>query len=160
VSPESDFVERMAGALIDAGLPRVPALVFSALLVDEDGRMTAVELAESLHVSSGSVSAAVNYLARVQMLRRERDLGSRRHVYVVEDETWHATLTRRDQVYAPMIDALTAGLAALDPGTPAHRRILVTREFFDFVNTELAALADKWERRRAELVDPADRPED
>ncbi|MDX6284008.1 MAG: hypothetical protein QOH03_5079, partial [Kribbellaceae bacterium] len=31
-----EFVERMGGALTQAGLPRLPSLVFSALLVDDD----------------------------------------------------------------------------------------------------------------------------
>ncbi|MBO9520957.1 MAG: MarR family transcriptional regulator [Nocardioidaceae bacterium] len=141
----------MSGAMIHAGLARVPALVFAALLEDEDGRMTAGELAARLQVSSGSVSQAVNYLEQVQMLRRERDPGSRRDVYVLEDETWHTALTKRDAVYAPIIAALDAGLAGLPDGTDAHRRMLVTREFFAFVNAELSALAAKWEERRKRL---------
>jgi DNA-binding MarR family transcriptional regulator len=148
-----DFVERMASALNQAGLARVPSLVFSALLVDDDGRMTSAELAEALHVSPASISGAVKYLEQIGMMRRERVRGSRRDVYVVEDEAWHTALMRRDQVYAPMIAALTAGLGAVGPETDAHRRMLVTREFFRFVNDELTALADKWERRREEILD-------
>ena len=147
------FIERMASALHQAGLARVPSLVFSALLVDDDGRMTSAELAESLHLSPASISGAVKYLEQIQMLRRERERGSRRDVYVVEEEGWHAALLRRDQVYAPMIAALTAGMTAVGPTTPAHQRILVTREFMSFINEEMIALAAKWERRRAEIVD-------
>lgn len=143
----------MASALHQAGLARVPSLVFSALLVDEDGRMTSAELAETLHVSPASVSGAVKYLEQIGMMRRERERGSRRDVYVVEEEAWHTALMKRDQVYTPMIAALTVGLSAVGPDTPAHRRILVTREFFAFVNEEMTALADKWERRRREIVD-------
>ena len=148
------FVERMASALHQAGLARVPSLVFSALLVDEDGRMTSAELAEELHLSPASISGAVKYLEQISMMRRERERGSRRDVYVVEDENWQTTLMRRDQVYGPMIAALTAGLTTVPPDTAAHQRMLVTREFFVFVNEELQALAEKWERRRADLVDP------
>jgi DNA-binding transcriptional regulator GbsR (MarR family) len=146
------FVERMASALHQAGLARVPSLVFSQLLVDDDGRMTSVELAEALHVSPGSVSAAVRYLEQIGMMRRERERGSRRDVYVVEEAAWHSALLRRDQVYGPMIAALTAGLEAVGPDTPAHQRMLVTREFFAFINEELTALAGKWEQRRREVT--------
>ena len=142
----------MASALHQAGLARVPSLVFSALLVDEDGRMTSAELADALHLSPASISGAVKYLEQIQMLRRERERGSRRDVYVVEEETWHTALLRRDQVYAPMIAALTAGLDAVPAGTPAHQRILVTREFMAFINEEMVALAEKWEARRREVV--------
>src|SRR5262245_57456603 len=95
------FVERMGGALTQAGLARVPSLVFSALLVDDDGRMTSSELAEALEVSAASVSGAVNYLARLGMIRRERVRGSRKDVYVVDDDAWHGVMLRRDQLYAP-----------------------------------------------------------
>jgi predicted transcriptional regulator len=146
------FVERMGGALTQAGLPRVPSLVFSALLVDDDGRMTSAELAETLEVSPAAISAAVNYLAQLGMLRRERERGSRRDVYVVDDDAWHGTLMRRDQLYAPMVAALTAGMQALGKDSPAHGRLLLTREFLTFVDEEMAGLADKWEKRRAEIV--------
>jgi DNA-binding transcriptional regulator GbsR (MarR family) len=148
---QQEFVERMASALHQAGLARIPSLVFSALLVDEDGRMTSAELAESLHLSPASISGAVRYLEQISMMRRERERGSRRDVYVVEEETWHTSLMRRDQVYAPMIAALTDGLLAVPSKTPAHHRLLVTREFLAFVNDEMKALADKWERRRREI---------
>jgi DNA-binding transcriptional regulator GbsR (MarR family) len=147
------FVDRMASALHQAGLARVPSLVFSALLVDDDGRMTSAELADALHVSPASVSGAVRYLEQIQMLRRERERGSRRDVYVVEEDTWHAALLRRDQVYAPMIAALSSGLSAVPEGTPAHQRILVTREFMAFINDEMGLLATKWEQRRSEILD-------
>jgi DNA-binding transcriptional regulator GbsR (MarR family) len=147
------FVERMGSALSQAGLARVPSLVFSQLLVDEDGRMTSAELAKALHLSPASISGAVRYLEQIGMMRRERERGTRRDVYVVEEEAWHTALMRRDQVYAPMIAALTAGLEAVPAGTPAHQRMLVTREFMAFVNEELQALADKWEQRRADLLE-------
>jgi len=147
-----DFTERMGGALTQAGLPRVPSLVFSALLVDDDGRMTAAELAETLELSPASISGAVNYLAQLGMLRRERERGSRRDLYVVDDDAWHGTLMRRDQLYAPMIAALTAGLRSLGDDSPAHQRLMLTREFLTFVDEEMAGLAEKWDQRRAEIM--------
>ena len=146
------FVERMGAALTQAGLPRVPSLVFSALLVDDDGRMTSAELADSLELSPASISGAVNYLAQLAMIRRERERGSRRDVYVMDDDAWHGTLMRRDQLYAPMIAALTSGLRALGDDSPAHQRLLLTREFLTFVDDEMAGLAEKWEKRRAEIT--------
>jgi DNA-binding transcriptional regulator GbsR (MarR family) len=146
------FVERMGGALTQAGLPRVPSLVFSALLVDDDGRMTSAELAEALELSPAAISGAVNYLAQLGMLRRERERGSRRDVYVVDDDAWHGAMMRRDQIYAPMIAALTAGLRSLGDDSPAHDRLLLTREFLTFVDHEMVGLAEKWEKRRAQIA--------
>src|SRR3954452_17312623 len=108
-----EFVERMGSALTQAGLPRTPSLVFCALLVDDDGRMTARELGQALELSAGSISGAVRYLEQVGMARRERQRGSRQDVYVVDDDAWHEALMRTDRVYAPMIAALNRGLDAM-----------------------------------------------
>src|SRR6188472_3865513 len=135
-SASQQFVERMGAALTQAGLPRVPSLVFSALLVDDDGRMTSAELSGELDVSPASVSGAVRYLAQLGMVRRERERGSRRDVYVVDDDAWHGTMMRRDQLYAPMLAALTTGITALGADSPVHDRLLLTREFLSFVDEE------------------------
>jgi predicted transcriptional regulator len=151
-SASYEFVERMGAALTQAGLPRVPSLVFSALLVDDDGRMTSAELSAELEVSPASVSGAVRYLAQLGMVRRERERGSRRDVYVVDDDAWHGAMMRRDQLYAPMLAALTAGITALGEDSPVHDRLLLTREFLSFVDMEMAGLAERWEVRRAEIT--------
>ena len=92
------FVERMGGALTSAGLARLPSRIFSALLIDEDGRMTAAEIGAALGVSPAAVSGAVRYLDGVGMVRRERERGSRRDIFVVDDDAWHETLLHADQV--------------------------------------------------------------
>jgi DNA-binding transcriptional regulator GbsR (MarR family) len=146
------FVERMGGALTEAGVPRLPSLVLSALLIDDDGRMTSAELAEALEISPASVSGAVNYLARLGMLRRERERGSRRDVYVVDDDAWHGVMMRRNAMYAPMVAALTAGMKAIGEDSPAHQRLLLSREFLVFIDEFLAEFPDRWETRRAEIL--------
>ena len=95
------------GRRTDPGGPTPGSLPgFSALLVDDDGRMTAAELTSSLGSAPASISGAVRYLEQVGMVRRERERGSRRDVYVVDDDAWHGAMMRTDQVYAPMIAAL------------------------------------------------------
>jgi DNA-binding transcriptional regulator GbsR (MarR family) len=145
------FVERMGGALTDAGLPRLPSRVFAAIVVDEDGRMTAAELAETLAVSPAAVSGAVKLLSQIGFLHRERERGSRKDVYVVDDDAWHGAMMRRDQTYAPMTSALTAALDSLDESAPARHRLWLMREFLDFVNTEMDGVAERWQVRRRDL---------
>lgn len=145
------FVERMGGALTSAGLARLPSRVFAALLVDDDGRMTAAQLAAGLGVSPAGVSGAVRYLDGIGMIRRERERGSRRDVFVVDDDAWHGMLVRLDQFYAPLIAALDRGLADLPAGDPAERRLRLAREFLAFVLAEMSDLDQRWEVRRAEL---------
>lgn len=149
MSAAERFVEQMAGALTEAGMPRVASLVFSALLIDDDGRMTSTELSGVLAVSPASVSGAVKYLVGVGMVRRERERGSRRDVYVVDDDAWHGTMTRVRQLYAPMLAALGRGLSELPAEAPARHRITLSRDFLLFVIDELDTLVRRWDERRA-----------
>ena len=50
-SPSAHFVERFALLLDEAGMPRMPARAFAAILAEDAGRLTARELAERLAVS-------------------------------------------------------------------------------------------------------------
>jgi DNA-binding transcriptional regulator GbsR (MarR family) len=147
----SSPVEQFGAALADAGLPSLPSRVFSALLMDDDGRMTSVELTECLGVSAAAVSGAVKYLSHLQMIRREREHGSRRDVYVVDDDAWHGMMVRRDRLYAPLLRALDAALDEHRPGDPAYRRIRLSSEFLRYVDEEMAKLAEGWAARRREL---------
>ena len=147
------FVERMGGALTDAGLPRLPSRVFAALVVDDDGRMTAAELAETLAVSPAAVSGAVNFLAQIGFLHRERERGSRKDVYVVDDDAWLGAMMRKDQTYAPMMTALDSALGGLGAEAPAAHRLWLMREFLAFVDEEMDGLAERWLARRRELED-------
>jgi DNA-binding transcriptional regulator GbsR (MarR family) len=125
--------------------------VFAALLVDDDGRMTSAELGSALGVSPAGVSGAVGYLEQLGMLRRERVRGSRRDVYVVDDDAWHEAMMRHDQIYGPIKASLQHALTALGQDAPAHRRLALTQEFLVFIENEFDSLSDKWEARKAEL---------
>lgn len=144
-------VERLGAALSAAGFPPMPSRVFAALLVDDDGRMTAAELTEELSVSAAAVSGAVRYLLHIGLIRRERERGGRKDVFVVLDDAWHGVLTSTDQVYAPIVAALTDGVEHLGLGTSAGDRLQLSREFLEFVTVEMRGITDRWEdykRRR------------
>jgi len=148
---QQSSVERIAAALAQAGLARLPSRVFAALLVDDDGRMTSAELGSALGVSPAGVSGAVGYLEQLGMLRRERVRGSRKDVYVVDDDAWHQTMMRHDQIYGPIKASLDHAVSMLGPDAPSHRRLALTRDFLSFVEDELDSIAAKWEDRKGEL---------
>ena len=145
----ADVVEHLGGALADAGLARLPARVFAALMAQEDGRLTSAELASLLDVSPAGVSGAVRYLTQVRMIRRERERGSRRDVYVVMDDAWHDVLMQRDQIYAPILTALVEARGALGPGTRAGERMQLSVEFLEFVTREMGGIAERWDEYKA-----------
>jgi len=143
------FVERFAAALVDAGMPRMPSLVFVSLLAENDARLTADDLVERLDVSRAAVSGAVRYLLHVGMIRRERPAGSRRDYYVLEDEDWYALIARRERLLEQWIAATRSGVQAVGARTPAGRRLARSAEFFEFMQEELAGMLARWQARSA-----------
>jgi hypothetical protein len=83
------------------------------------------------------------------MLRRERERGSRREVYVVDDDAWHGLMLRRDHLYAPILRALQAAVDDRGPDAPAYHRLLLTAEFLRFVDGEMAAMTTRWADHKA-----------
>jgi len=147
----SNFVESFAAQLVEAGMQRIPARVFAALLASDSGAMTSAELGEQLQVSPAAVSGAVRYLAQQHMVSREREPGSRRERYRVHSNQWYEALTSRDAVLKRWELALRAGVDSLGPATPAGRRLSETLAFFEFIDGEVAAMMERWRAHRETL---------
>ncbi|KAA5833547.1 MarR family transcriptional regulator [Saccharopolyspora hirsuta] len=141
------FVERFALDLTGAGVPRMAARVFASLLVADEGRRTAAELAEVLGVSPAAVSGAVRYLTQVNLVAREPVPGQRRDHYRVLDDLWYASIMNREALLEGWERTLAEGEAALGDSAAA-RRLAETREFFEFLRGEVPALMQKWHRQR------------
>ncbi|MBW5485295.1 GbsR/MarR family transcriptional regulator [Streptomyces bambusae] len=145
------FVERFAGQLTDAGMQRMAARVFAALLASDGGAMTSAELSETLQISPAAVSGAISYLTQVSMVSREREPGSRRDRYVLHNELWYETFTRRDQILGLFEKTLREGAESLGPRSPAGARVAETAAFFEFLQQEMHSLMDRWRTHRATL---------
>jgi DNA-binding transcriptional regulator GbsR (MarR family) len=147
----SRFVESFAAQLVEAGLPRMPARVFAALLASDSGAMSSAELGGQLRISPAAVSGAVRYLAQVHMLSREREPGSRRERYRVHSDQWYEALTNREAIIKRWEDALREGVASLGATTPAGRRLAETLAFFEFIEKDIAEMMERWRLHRAKV---------
>jgi DNA-binding transcriptional regulator GbsR (MarR family) len=147
------FVERFALTFSEAGVPRMPARVFSALLVSDEGRRTASELAETLKVSPAAVSNAVRYLTQVGLVVREREPGERRDHYRIHGgDTWYEVTIRRDAMLLRWQEDLREGIEAIGVDTPAGQRLEETRRFYQFIHEEMPTLLERWRRVRSEMA--------
>ncbi|WP_033310147.1 MarR family transcriptional regulator [Streptomyces iakyrus] len=150
----SRFVESFAAQLVEAGMARMPARVFAALLSSDEGSMTSAELGEQLRISPAAVSGAVRYLAQTHMVSREREPGSRRERYRVHGNQWYEALTNREAVIKRWEGALREGVTSLGAGTPAGRRMAETLAFFEFVEGEIAEMMERWRVHREKTFGP------
>jgi predicted transcriptional regulator len=141
------FVEDLASALMEMGVPRMPARVFAALLTTDSGRLTASDLATALQVSPAAVSGAVRYLIQIGMARRETEPGSRRHYYRAPDNVWDEVIGIRDRLMARWTGVLREGVTVLGADTPAGARVAESVRFFEFVGSELPLVISKWRER-------------
>ena len=143
------FVERFALVLNGAGMARMPARAFVALLISDAGRMTAGELAEALRVSPAAISGAVRYLLDAGFVQREREPGARADTYAISDDVWSEMYFRRLLQVPSWERAVHEGIDLLPPGSPGRTRLEETESFFAFVRAELPKLMEKWSRSRA-----------
>jgi hypothetical protein len=149
------FRERFAMIMSESGYPRMAARVLSALLVSDDGRLTAAELAGQLQVGPSAVSGAVKYLMRIGMVFRERDPGERRDRYRVDQAAWFRAALSGDQVFRRFEEGAREGVEVLGPGTPAGARLEETRRFFAFLCAELPRLLVRFQELGSPEVAPA-----
>jgi DNA-binding transcriptional regulator GbsR (MarR family) len=147
----SRFVESFAAQLVEAGVPRMPARVFAALLASDSGALTSAELGEQLQISPAAVSGAVRYLAQVHLVSREREPGSRRERYRVHSNQWYEALTNREALIKRWEGALREGVTSLGADTPAGRRMAETLAFFEFIDGEVSAMMERWRAHRAQV---------
>jgi predicted transcriptional regulator len=142
------FIEDFASALVEMGVPRMPARVFVALLTSDSGRLTAAELAARLQASPAAVSGAVRYLIQVGMVRREGEPGSRRHYYRAPDNVWDEVIGIRDHLMARWTGVLREGVDILGADTAAGARVAESVRFFEFVSSELPLVIARWRESR------------
>jgi DNA-binding transcriptional regulator GbsR (MarR family) len=149
------FVEQFASVLVEAGVPRMPARVFSLLLIVDSGRLSAIELAKQLQASPAAVSGGVRYLISVGMIRREGEPGSRKHYYRMPDDVWQEVISGRDRLMVRWTSVLREGVSLLGRDTPAGARMADSVQFFEFVTAELPRVLARWQEYKAALDDGA-----
>ncbi|WP_328439459.1 MarR family transcriptional regulator [Streptomyces sp. NBC_00444] len=150
----SKFVESFAAQLVEAGMQRMAARVFAALLSSDSGVMTSAELSEQLQISPAAVSGAVRYLAQTHMVSREREPGSRRERYRVHGDQWYEALTNREAIIKRWEGALREGVNSLGADTPAGRRMAETLAFFEFIEGEILSMMERWREHREKTFGP------
>ena len=139
------FVEHAAALWVDMGVPRMPARVLMLLMATEEPGLTAADLADSLQVSPAAVSNAVRYLMQLGTVEREAVPGARRDLYRLPDDTWYAVRDAKQRAYRKLADVTGQGVQATGgPDTPAGIRLRDMGSFFDYLDTEIPRVVERW----------------
>ncbi|MFE0152297.1 MarR family transcriptional regulator [Nonomuraea sp. NPDC059007] len=141
-----DFRERFAGRVGATGLPPMMSRVLACLYATDTGSLTSAELVRQLRVSPASISKAVNYLERQELIRRERDPRRRRDHYVIDEDVWHRALLASARVNAELADIAEQGAAILGAATPGGARLRDVSRFLGHINDDLVRSVNHWRR--------------
>lgn len=151
-----EFEQRFRQMVIEAGFPRMMAMVLISVYTTDSGSLTATELVEHLHVSPASISKAVQYLERMGFARRERD-PRRRERYVIDEDIWDGVFRRQAQSMAEWGAIVREGADMFDPTTPAGARLDRLSQFLMFHHNEMVQANERW-RQFIEEERPAPSP--
>ncbi|QNE21275.1 helix-turn-helix domain-containing protein [Kribbella qitaiheensis] len=125
-----EYAERFAELMVEAGLPRMVARVLASLYTTDSRSLTAAELVRQLRVSPASISKAIAYLEKVEMIERRRETGQRHEYYVIEDDVWLRAWMTSARTNADWAEAAQYGAKLFGLETPAGSRLDKMGVFF------------------------------
>ncbi|MVU82974.1 helix-turn-helix domain-containing protein [Nocardia sp. ET3-3] len=141
----SEFAELFA----QTGMPKMASAVLARLYAADSGSLTAAELVTHLRVSPATVSAAVGYLEEQALIRRDRDQGTRRDRYFIDESAWYRTTLAGARNNERLAAKARDGADALGSATPAGVRLLGMSEYLQRVGLDMVRSAERW---RAQLA--------
>ncbi|MGV9817169.1 helix-turn-helix domain-containing protein [Nocardia xishanensis] len=131
-----EFAEHFAALMVDSGLPRMAARVLATLFTTDSGSATAAELTRRLRVSPASISKAVAYLDRLEVIRRARE--GRRDHYVVDDNVWFTAWSDSARTTNRWAEAAERGAEIFGATTPVGERLEHMGLFFARLGRDIA----------------------
>jgi DNA-binding transcriptional regulator GbsR (MarR family) len=143
-----DAAEAAAAVMVAAGFPKMPARALLALVVSEDGALTAAEHSDALGASAAAVSGAVRYLQTVGFIHRVSQPGSRCDRYALPDDPWYVATLRQNPVYERLANLSGALAGELPEDSAARARARETADFYRFLTRRIPQLLDEWEAER------------
>ena len=142
-----DPVAQMVSALNANGFPRMPAAVMMAIMVSEEGMLTAEQLAEQLGASAAAISGAVRYLASVGMIYRHRLPGTRHYSYELPAHSWYTASLQKSDLYQLIIRLASHAVPTLGPR--GAERVQEMADFFAFLDRRMPEVLEEWTQLRA-----------
>ncbi|MFG1942652.1 GbsR/MarR family transcriptional regulator [Nonomuraea sp. NPDC048826] len=148
--PELDFVDEVAAFFAAEGLPHIAGRVIGWLLICDPAEQSAADLARALGVSRSSISSTTRLLTPSGLVEGVRRRGERQEYFRIAADGWSRMLANRYAKTTAFRQVTERGLTVLSGAAPERReRLANVAELYRFLESELPALWDRWERRRS-----------
>jgi len=115
----------------DFGLAPSFSKVLGWLLICNPEEQPAEDIQKALHLSVGSVNAAVNVLSQIGIVRRVTFPGDRRHYYSIAADAWQTAFKARLLSLQRARDLAKKGLAF----DPTNKRLIEMEAFYAWAQT-------------------------
>ncbi|GAA4505093.1 MULTISPECIES: GbsR/MarR family transcriptional regulator [Nonomuraea] len=147
---ELDFVDDVAAFFAAEGLPHIAGRVIGWLLICDPPEQSAAQLAQALQVSRSSISSTTRLLTPSGLVEGVRRRGDRQEYFRIAADGWSRMLANRYAKTTAFRQVTERGLTVLSGAAPGRReRLANVAELYRFLESELPALWDRWERRRS-----------
>ena len=148
------FIEDSGDMMEEHGLPHMAGRVIGALMICTPPYLSHEELATQLQASKGSISMSTQLLVRLNIVDRISVPGHRPHFYRLREQLWNDLLSTRSEHILNHLKLVADGLGLLE-GEPVESkmRLIELQVFSEFFLEMLPEMADRWETRRAELIE-------
>jgi len=148
------FIEDMGDLIDEHGLPHMAGRVIGALIICMPPQMSLDELAEALQASKGSISMTTQLLLRLGIITRVSVPGDRKHYFRIRPQMGQELFLDQTDHIEHHLDIVQKGLEQLkDEPIEAKQRLIEMQVFFEFIQSELPGLVERWTNQREALLE-------
>jgi DNA-binding transcriptional regulator GbsR (MarR family) len=142
------YIEQWGMVFEQLGATRVMGKILGWLLVCDPPHQTAAEIGDAIGASISSVSTASRALAQSAFIERIGLPGERSAHFQIRSGMWSQLIRTRMGHLAGMRRLAEAGMRLLtSKGREETLRLREIRSYCDFIESELPALLERWERQ-------------
>ncbi len=133
----AEFIDRLEQFGVTNGLSRSVARVLGYLIICEPTKQSATEIQHAVHLSSGSVSSALNILRGIGFIARHQSKSERRFYYEIDSDGWKQATILQLQSMGRWVELAEFGLES----SPRNPRLIMMRDIYTRFDQEFADIA-------------------
>ncbi|MDJ1486387.1 MarR family transcriptional regulator [Cytophagaceae bacterium YF14B1] len=146
---QKELIERFGVLNEKYGLPPAECRVWGLFLVADKVELTFEEIMETLHLSKGGTSTALNRLMMTNHVEYITKLGDKKRYFRCKLNNWTSMTKENFEKFDELNSILKEILEARDPKTHVFNKDLKqVTEFLDFIYKELMIAIEKWENKK------------
>lgn len=144
-----EYAEHVGRYWSDRGGSRAQGKILGWLLICDPPHQSSRQLQDALHMSAGTISTNVRVLEQIGFIERVTFPRDRSTYYRMATDAWEYLLDEKRLGMIGLRKIAEEGHSVLEGTTPEqNQRLDQLTELLDFLDHEMAALAQRWHARK------------